>query len=155
MAVSLSTLRAGSPLPPGRFLVLVSVRSWVDPRAILQLEGLSREIQWPHRESNPLPSGLQHSVITNYATACIGVCDWRVYVTSQWQHKSNMQFNQSHIVFCMSQTEPNFLLGMTVALKNWVYSNLVVIERVLTACITCALADSGIATEYTVGTHYV
>jgi hypothetical protein len=29
MAVRLSALRAGSPLPPGRFLVLISVRGWL------------------------------------------------------------------------------------------------------------------------------
>jgi hypothetical protein len=42
MTVRLSALRAGSPLPPGRFLVLISVRGCVDPRAIVQLEGLGR-----------------------------------------------------------------------------------------------------------------
>jgi hypothetical protein len=42
MAVRLPALPAGRYLPPGRFLVLISVRSLVDPRAILPLEGLGQ-----------------------------------------------------------------------------------------------------------------
>jgi hypothetical protein len=42
MAVRLSALRAGHPLPPGRFLVLISVRGWVDPRVIVRLEPLGQ-----------------------------------------------------------------------------------------------------------------
>jgi hypothetical protein len=37
-----SAIHASRPLPPGRFLVLVSPRSWVDPRAIMRLEGLDQ-----------------------------------------------------------------------------------------------------------------
>jgi hypothetical protein len=37
MAVRLSALRAGLPLPPRRFLVPISLRGWVDPRAIVSL----------------------------------------------------------------------------------------------------------------------
>jgi hypothetical protein len=40
MAVRLSALSAGLPLLQGRFLVLISVRGWVGPRAIVGLEGL-------------------------------------------------------------------------------------------------------------------
>jgi hypothetical protein len=42
MAVKLSALRAGLPLAPKRFLVLISIRSWVDPRVTERLEGLSK-----------------------------------------------------------------------------------------------------------------
>jgi hypothetical protein len=37
-----SALHAGHPLPPGRFLVIISVRDWVDSRATVWLEGLGR-----------------------------------------------------------------------------------------------------------------
>jgi hypothetical protein len=38
--------------PPGRFLVLISVRGSVDPRAIVQLEGLGKL-------KNPMTSGFK------------------------------------------------------------------------------------------------
>jgi hypothetical protein len=40
MAVKLSALRSGRPLSTGRFLVLNYIRDWVEPRAIVRLEGL-------------------------------------------------------------------------------------------------------------------
>jgi hypothetical protein len=42
MAVRLSVLRAGRPLPPRRFLVLISVKGCMDPMARVRLEGLGQ-----------------------------------------------------------------------------------------------------------------
>jgi hypothetical protein len=39
MVVGLSASCPGCPLPPERFLVLISARGWVNPGAIVQLEG--------------------------------------------------------------------------------------------------------------------
>jgi hypothetical protein len=42
MAVRLSTLSTGLPLPPGGFLVFISVTGFVNPKAIVWLEGLGK-----------------------------------------------------------------------------------------------------------------
>jgi hypothetical protein len=70
MAVRLSALYAGRPLPSRRFLVLISIRDWADPRATMRLEGLRQlKFQW-HWESKPRLSGLYHIASTNVAIAC-------------------------------------------------------------------------------------
>jgi hypothetical protein len=45
IAVRLSALCSGHPLPPGRFLNLLELRGLVDPRAIVRLEVLSKFIK--------------------------------------------------------------------------------------------------------------
>jgi hypothetical protein len=55
MAVNLSALRAGRHLTPGRFLVLISLRGWVDPRAVVRLEELGKL-------KNPMTTtGIEHA----------------------------------------------------------------------------------------------
>jgi hypothetical protein len=56
MAVKLSALLAGLPLPPGRFLVLISVRGSVVPRAIMRLEGLAQ------LKNTMISSGIEPSI---------------------------------------------------------------------------------------------
>jgi hypothetical protein len=46
MDVRLLASRDGHPLAPRRFLVLISVRGWVDSKAIVRLEGLGKLRNW-------------------------------------------------------------------------------------------------------------
>jgi hypothetical protein len=47
----LTQLVCGGPIPPGRFLVLISVGGWVDPRSIVRLEGIG-QLKKIHRIGN-------------------------------------------------------------------------------------------------------
>jgi hypothetical protein len=58
MAVRLSALCIGRPLSPGRFVILISVRAWVDPRAIVRLEGLG-QLKNPRTSSEIEPAAFR------------------------------------------------------------------------------------------------
>jgi hypothetical protein len=72
-AARLSALRAGRPLPPGRFLVLISVRGWVDPRAIMRLEGFGEM-------KNPITSSGIERATFRLVTKCLNQLLYRVFL---------------------------------------------------------------------------
>jgi hypothetical protein len=53
MAVRLSALHTGCPLPQGIFLILISVRGSVDPRAIVRME------RWGQLKNPMTSSGIE------------------------------------------------------------------------------------------------
>jgi hypothetical protein len=64
MTARLSALRAGRPLPPRRFLILISVKGRVNARPLCDWNGWQGEMQSPQRLSNPRPSGTAPQAIT-------------------------------------------------------------------------------------------
>jgi hypothetical protein len=71
MAVRLSALCAGRPLPAVRFLVLISARGSVDSRAIVRLEGLGKL-------KNPMTSSGFEPTTFRLVALCLNQLRYRV-----------------------------------------------------------------------------
>jgi hypothetical protein len=77
MAVMLSALRARCSLPPRRFLVLISVRGWVDPRAKSRLEG-------SHQLKNPVTTTATEPATFRLVEQFFNQLRYRVPNIMQW-----------------------------------------------------------------------
>jgi hypothetical protein len=109
MAVSLS----------GRFLVLISVRGWVDPKAIVRLEELGKL-------KKSISYGLKPATfpLTNYATAC-PTFHWHMFnnfrddTTSPVQVHFMFFVHRTHKKDVFTQrTQSNFIASSTKANRN-------------------------------------
>jgi hypothetical protein len=85
MAVRLSALHTNHPLLPGRFKTLISVRGWVDPRAIVRLQTLS-QLKNLTTSSGIKPSNFRH----------VAQCLNQLCYSCMPQNKCLCQFNLIH-----------------------------------------------------------
>jgi hypothetical protein len=123
MALRLSALHAGCPLPPRKIPGTISVRGWVDPRATVRLEGLSKlKINPPHRDLNPRPCFNQ----LRYRVPPAALCK-----ISKFYFNSTIKMNWSQVCARYQHcTESHHLVDKTSPVAGW---------TIWSVCTTCVL----------------
>jgi hypothetical protein len=94
MAVRLSALRAGRYLLPGRFLVLISVRDWVDPRG--------------HSSTGMIRSIKQSNALIGNRTRDLAACSsawtkYHMYCGAEWSKWGGRTKETLKIQWCQLQ----------------------------------------------------
>jgi hypothetical protein len=82
--VSLTRRPPFNPQKDSRISFLLEAESTPGPQCGWK-DQINLKFQWPHRESNPRPSGLYHSASTNYATACPVIYQQLKLIMHCWQ----------------------------------------------------------------------
>jgi hypothetical protein len=117
MAMRLSALRAGRTLLPGRFLTLISVRGWVEPRSIVRLEGLGQL-------KNPMISGNEPATFRLVAQCFNQLryrmsseklrCDYRLRVEMTWKESYLLRLRKT------MKSIGNDQAGVMLTLQTWI-----------------------------------
>jgi hypothetical protein len=103
MAVRLSALRACRPIPPGRFLIFISVRGWVDPQGH-SAAGRIRSIE----KSNNIFGNRTHDLLTCSIVAqqtilprvCMYMRDYVAIFTAQLERERTCSLSRVSSIGC-------------------------------------------------------
>jgi hypothetical protein len=123
MAARLSALHACRFLPPGKFLVLISLRGWVNPKTIVWLEGLGKLKKFTSSGTRTSDLPACSSASTNYTTACPR--QWIVsnIILMQW-------INHCYKKFCRLIWQANILDGICISVHLLVCMMLLILQDV-------------------------
>jgi hypothetical protein len=121
-------VRLSAFYPPWRFLILISVRDWVDPKAIVRLKGLGQLTGWNHID---FESGLVENVSRNTVGSCdMGKSDLsecNVCIRKPSIGKVNCTHSHSNFLFILNAskmsrnpiTTHNYLIRLNCCWFSW------------------------------------